>query len=152
MFVNFFKLLISFLIVAGLMAIYNVELSISMIQIIPILVMFFIFTFSICIILAHFGVFVEDLVNVVNILLKIIFYVSGIFYSISVRVPAPYGKIMAEINPIAFVIEQSRGALLYGQNINWGIFAIWFVVAILLCIVAIKITYKNENNYVKVMS
>ena len=152
MFVNFFKLLVSLLIVAGLMAFYQVPLSITMIQMIPLLIVLFMLTFGICVILSHFGVFIEDLANVINILLKLVFYFSGIFYSVSKRVPAPYGKILARINPVAFIIEQGRSSLLYSQSIDWLVLGIWFVIALVLCIIGVKVIYKNENNYVKVMS
>lgn len=152
MVVNFFKLLVSFLIVAGLMAFYKVPLSLAMLQMIPILVVLFLLTFGVCVIFSHFGVFVEDLANVVNIFLKLLFYFSGIFYSVSTRVPAPYGKILAKINPVAFAIESARSSLLYGQSIDWLILGIWFVIAVVLCIIGVRVIYKNENNYVKVMS
>ena len=151
-FVNFFKLLVSLLIVAGLMAIYQVPLSITMIEMIPLLILLFLLTFGICIILSHFGVFIEDLANIINILLKLVFYFSGIFYSVSTKIPAPYGGILAKINPAAFIIEESRKVLLYGQNMNFAFFAIWFAIAIIACIIGIRIIYKNENSYVKVMS
>lgn len=152
MFVNFFKLLVSLLIVAGLMAVYQVPLSITMIQMIPLLIILFLFTFGACVILSHFGVFIEDLANVINILLRLVFYFSGIFYSVSKRVPAPFGKILAKANPSAFVIEESRKVLLYGQNMDFMFLGIWFVISVVLCIIGIRIIYKNENNYVKVMS
>ena len=150
--VNFFKLLVSLLIVAGIMTIYQVPLSLTMIQMIPILVLVFLFTFGVCVIFSHFGVFVEDLSNIVNILLKLVFYFSGIFYSVSKRIPAPFGKIMATINPAAFFIEESRKVLLYGINMNFGIYAIWLGIAIALCVLGVRLIYKNENSYVKVMS
>ena len=150
--VNFFKLLVSLLIVAGLMLIYQVPLSLTMIQMIPILVLVFLFTFGTCVIFSHFGVFVEDLSNVINILLKLVFYFSGIFYSVSKRIPAPYGKIMATINPAAFFIEESRKVLLYGTNMNFIIYMIWLAISIALCVIGIRLIYKNENTYVKVMS
>ena len=87
-----------------------------------------------------------------NILLKLVFYFSGIFYSVSKRIPAPFGKIMAKINPAAFVIEESRKVLLYGQNMDWGFCAIWFGISIIICIIGIRTINKNEKNYVKVMS
>lgn len=150
--VNFFKLLVSLLIVAGIMAIYQVPLSLTMIQMIPILILVFLFTFGVCVIFSHYGVFIEDLSNVVNILLKLVFYFSGIFYSVAKRIPSPYGKIMATINPAAFFIEESRKVLLYGTNMNFGIYLVWFVISISLCVIGVRLIYKNENNYVKVMS
>lgn len=152
MFVNFFKLLVSLLIVAGLMAIYRVPLSITMLEMIPLLILLFLLTFGICVILSHCGVFIEDLANVINILLKLVFYFSGIFYSVSTRVPAPYGNILAKINPAAFIIEESRKVLLYGQNMSFKFYAVWLAIAIIFCVIGIRTIYKNENNYVKVMS
>lgn len=152
MFVNFFKLLVSLLIVAGLMVFYRVPLSLTMIQMIPLLIVVFLLTFGVCVIFSHFGVFVEDLANVVNIALKLLFYFSGIFYSVAMRIPAPYGKILARINPIAFIIEQSRSSLLYSQGLDWLVLGIWFVIAVSLCAIGIRTIYKNENSYVKVMS
>ena len=150
--VNFFKLLVSLLIVAGLMAVYQVPLSLTMLQMIPILILVFLFTFGVCIIFSHFGVFVEDLSNVVNILLKLVFYFSGIFYSVTTRIPAPYGKIMAIVNPAAFFIEESRKVLLYGTNMSFGIYLVWLAISIGLCVIGVRLIYKNENSYVKVMS
>lgn len=152
MFVNLFKLLVSLLIVAGIMAVYQVPLSLTIIQMIPILVLLFLLTFGICLIFSHFGVFVEDLANLVNIALKLLFYFSGIFYSVSTRVPAPYGTLLAKINPVAFAIESARSSLLYGQGLDWLTFGIWFVIAVSLCVIGVRVIYKNENNYVKVMS
>ena len=84
--------------------------------------------------------------------MKLVFYFSGIFYSVSKRIPAPYGRIMATINPVAFFIEESRKVLLYGINMNFGIYAIWLAIAIGLCAIGVRLIYKNENSYVKVMS
>ena len=109
------------------------------------------FTFGIGTIFAHFGVFIEDLSNIVNILLRLLFYLSGIFYSVTKRIPAPYGKILGTANPIAFFIDQSRGALLYGANCDWIFLGVWFVVSVILCIIGIKTIYKYENSYVKVI-
>ena len=142
----------SLLIVAGLMAIYQVPLSLTMIEMIPLLVLIFLFTFGVCVILSHFGVFVEDLSNIISILLKLVFYFSGIFYSVTKRIPAPYGEIMAKINPAAFFIEESRKVLLYGTNMNILVYLIWFAISIILCVIGIRLIYKNENSYVKVMS
>ena len=152
MFVNFFKLLVSFFIVAGLMIYYQVPLSFTMLEIIPLLVILFLLTFGICVILSHFGVFIEDLSNVIGIVMKLVFYFSGIFYSVAKRIPAPYGKIISKVNPAAFFIEESRKVLLNATNLDIKYLAIWFLIAIIVCIIGIRTIYKNENNYVKVMS
>lgn len=150
--VNFFKLLVSFLIVAGLMAFYGVPLSFTIIEIIPLLILMFVLTFGVSVILSNYGVFVEDLVNVVNILLKFTFYLSGIFYSVTTRIPAPYGEIMARVNPAAFLIEQARNVLLRDAHLNIEWYVIWLAIGIVLSVIGVRLVYKNENNYVKVMN
>jgi len=150
--VNFFKLLISLLIVAGIMMIYKVPLGFMMIELVPILILLFILTFGVCVILSNYGVFFEDLVNVVNILLKFTFYFSGIFYSVSTRIKAPYGPLLARINPAAFLIEQARDVLLRGQHLNIEWYVIWLVIGIILSVIGVRLVYKHENDYVKVMN
>ncbi len=150
--VNFFKLTVSFIIVAGLMIFYRVPLSITIIEILPILIILFVLTFGVSVILSNFGVFVEDLVNVVNILLRFAFYFSGIFYSVTTKIPAPYGNLMARFNPAAFIIEQARDVLLRGTHISIEWCVIWLTVGILLSIIGVRLVYKNENDYVKVMN
>lgn len=149
--VNMFKLLISFGLVFVLMAIYKVPVNITMLEMIVVLIPLTLITFGISAILAHFGVFVEDLSNIINILLKLVFYLSGIFYSVTKRIPKPYGKILGVGNPIAFFIDQSRGTLLYGTNINLIFLGFWLMVGIILTIIGISTIYKYENSYVKVI-
>ena len=112
----------------------------------------FILTFGACVILSNYGVFFEDLVNIVGIVLKFTFYFSGIFYSVTTRIKGVYGQILARVNPAAFLIEQARNALLRGQHISIEWYVIWLVIGILISAWGVRLVYKNENDYVKVMN
>ena len=79
---------------------------------------------------------------------KFVFYFSGIFYSVSTRIPAPYGPIFAKINPAAFLIEQSRNVLLRCSHISIEWYVIWLVIGIGLSVIGVRLVYKNENDYV----
>ena len=98
----------------------------------------------------HFSVFVDDLTNITTILLKLMFYLSGIFYSISYTVPKPYNDILLNINPIAMLIDSLRKAFISGEFINWILIATWLFIAIALSIIGIKTIQKYENSYAKV--
>ena len=74
MMVNGFKMLVSFGIVIILMIFYQIPLSWNVFYAIPILICMWIVNFGLMTILVHFGVYVEDLANVVNIVLRFIFY------------------------------------------------------------------------------
>ncbi len=149
--VNFFKMLISFILVAVMMVIYKIPLNVSMLNIIPIIITLIVVTFGFSTILLHFGVFVEDLSNITNILLKLVFYLSGVFYLVSKRIPHPYNNVLLTVNPMAYLIESGRGCLIYGQTPNYAIMALWFIIGIVLSIIGINTIYKYENSYVKVI-
>ena len=58
----------------------HVPVSYNVIYVIPIFVDLILITFGVSAILAHFGVFFDDLKNITNVGLRILFYMSGIFY------------------------------------------------------------------------
>lgn len=146
-----FKMLVSFLLTAVMMAIYRVPLSFRMLWLIPLLILLALVTFSFSTIMMHFGVFVEDLLNVITVVLQLLFYLSGIFYSIETRVPAPFNNILIKINPIALIIIDMRRVLLNNQDPHIYSLLMWLGISLLLSIIGIKTIYKQENSYVKVI-
>ena len=100
----------------------------------------------------HFGVFAEDLVNIVNIGLRMVFYMTGVFYDISTRVTnVVYRTILLELNPLANYIYNLRNVLIY-ERAPVGIWTLfWFFIGIFLTILGVRLIYKYENTYVKVM-
>lgn len=150
--VNFFKLIVTFGLLIVFMIFYQVPVTLNILWIIPILLCLVIVTFGVSSIFMHIGVFVEDLVNLTAIGLKFTFYLTGIFYDIKKKVPAPYNMVLLCVNPMAFLITSFRDALLYGAGINVGVLLIWFAVGIVLSIIGIRTIYKHENTYVKVMN
>lgn len=151
MLVNGFKMLISFVLIALMMVIFKVPLTYKIFYIIPILMVLLAVTFAISNFMLHFGVFVEDLYNVMKVVLKLMFYMTGIFFSIESRVPEPYNELLLTANPIAFLINIGRGCMLYGKTPDVKVLIIWAVAGVLLAAVSLKVIYKYENSYVKVI-
>lgn len=154
MMVNGFKMVISSVIIIVMMLVFKVQLSPYVLCCIPILLVLLLITFAVCVNLMHFGVFIEDLGNVINIAMQLLFYMTGIFYSIDNRLGADYptvATVLTYANPIAFLIQDMRNVLLYRQAPNWIALGIWAVIAILFSIIGVRTIYKNENSYVKVI-
>lgn len=149
--VNAFKMMISFGLLLLFMICYQVPISLNILWVIPILLCLLLVTFGIGSICMHFGVFMDDLVNLTNIALKLVFYLSGIFYDIASKVPAPYNNILLNFNPIAFFITSFRNGLIYKTGTNILVLTSWTAFGIILSIIGIKTIYKHENTYVKVM-
>ena len=146
---NAIKMGISFALVIGMMTLYRVPLSAKMFCFFPIMIVLFVVTFGMSMILMHLGVFVEDLANVVNVGLRLVFYLSGVFYSISNRIPEPYQSILLKVNPVALIMEDLRRSVLYGKLPHYFSLGLWFILGIALSVIGIKTVYKYENSYVK---
>lgn len=151
MLVNGFKMLVSFGVVAVMMAVFRVPVTANILYLFPILTVLFLFTFGIGTVMMHYGVYVSDLSYITGIVLNMLMYLTGTFYSISKRVPVPFGEILEQYNPIAFLISSMRNALLYGISPSWGLLCLWGFISIVLIALGVFTVYSNENAYVKVI-
>lgn len=154
MFVNGFKMLISFGIVVFLMIVLRVPITFQILWFIPLVIDLWLFTFGCMCILTHFGVFVEDLSNIVDILLRFVFYMTGVFYSIESRIGSKHhliATILEKFNPIAYVIANMRKCVLYSGQPDYLFMGIWFVISLILSVAGMAMIYKNENSYAKVI-
>ena len=148
---NLFKMMISFGIVIIMMLWSHVPISWNVIYVFPVLVDLILITFGVSTILAHFGVFMDDLKNLTNVGLRVLFYMSGIFYVITDRVDAAVATLLLRVNPIGFLIDGCRESLVYCHTPHRRLILLWFVVGAALSAIGIATIYKNENNYVKVI-
>ena len=149
--INFYKMLVSLVIVACMLIFYGIELSIYALYLLPLIILLLCGTFACSVILMHFGVFVKDLSNVINIVLRLTFYLSGVFYSLSTRVPRPYGAYLTHYNPIAYIIDEMRNILIFAQPLNLKWYISWMVVSIVFSFIGISTIYKHESKYAKVI-
>lgn len=154
MMVNGFKMMISWVIVVVMMLISKVELSPYIVCYVPVMLVLVMVTFAVCVNLMHFGVFVEDLGNVVNIGMQLLFYMTGIMYNIENRLGDDYpliADVLTNCNPVALLIRDMRNVLLYAQAPNWSLMGVWVLIAIVFSVIGVRTIYKNENSYVKVI-
>ena len=150
--VNLFKMGVSFLLVFLFMAIYKVPVTWNVLWFIPIIITVIVFTFGACTLVMHFGVFAEDLTNLINIVMKFVFYLTGVFFDLSTRISnVVYRTILLDLNPLANFIYNMRNVLIY-ESCPVGMWTlIWFFVGLGLSALGIRTIYKYENTYVKVM-
>lgn len=148
---NGFKMLVSFSLVIIMMLIYRVPISFNILYIIPLFVTLIIITFGCSSIMLHFGVYVEDLANVINVVLRLIFYMSGIFYSIKDKLPEPYITILLKCNPVALIMDDMRECMLYCGMPHRRLLCVWILIGLAISAIGVRTIYKNENSYVKVI-
>lgn len=151
MFVNGFKMLIAFGVVILMMILFRVVPTFYFFYFLPIIIVLFLFSFGVGTIMMHYGVYVSDLSYITGIVLNMLVYLTGTFYSLSHRFPDPFGKIMEEYNPMAFLIASMRNILLYGEAPRLELLLLWGVISVVLIALGVFTIYSNENAYVKVI-
>jgi len=73
--------------------------------------------------LSSIGVFIRDIGQTTSILTTIMMFLSPVFYPAS-ALPEPY-RILLHINPLTYVIEESRNVLIWGvmpDFLSWAIY------------------------------
>ncbi len=154
-----FKMFVSFLLTAVFLIIDGVffepvHIHLYILWIIPLFALLFIGTFAVCLFVMHFGVFVEDLTNVITVVLQLGFYVSGVFYSLENRLSGQFallGKILTNCNPLALIMTDMRSVIFGDGSMHVVALAVWTVLSVLVSLIGIKTIYKFENSYVKII-
>ena len=136
---NGYKMLFSFGIIVIMIIYFRIPITLNILYVIPSFIVLFVVTFACMTHLMHYGV------------LRMVFYMTGIFYNIEKRLPAQYTGILMKGNPMALVLSSLRKCILYGQapDVKWLI--IWFIIGIIVAALGVRKIYKNENSYVKVI-
>lgn len=149
-----FKMMVSFLLTIVFMIFYQVPISYRVLWVIPLWILLIIVTFSFSTIILHFGVFIEDLLNVITVVLQLVFYLSGIFFSIQDRI-YPKSPFIANLllygNPVALIMTDMRNVLLYKSDPHFMMLGFWLIICLIISAVGVKIIYKYENSYVKII-
>ena len=146
-----FKMCISFALTFLLMICVGAPLTWHIIFLIPVLFVVYVVSFGLGMILMHFGVTFDDLANLTNIGLRMLFYLTGVFFNIKKRIGGHLGFIMLRLNPIACLINEARKVGFYGTLPSFKLLAFWLVIGIIICAIGVHLIHKNENSYAKVI-
>ena len=152
-FTYLFKMGISFIITLIIMACQHVPFTWHLVFVIPIVIVLYIISFGLGLLLMHVGVFFDDLSKLTNIFLRMLFYLSGIFYDIRRRLKSHPKLVffMIRANPVAFVMDEFRKVMISNQMPSFEGLLFWCVMGILFTIVGVRTIHKNENSYAKVI-
>lgn len=151
MFVNGFKMMVSFGVVLVMMLVFRVPVTWRILYAVPIIAVLFLFTFGVGTIMMHYGVYVSDLGYITGIVLSMLMYFTGTFYDVAKRIPDPFGDLIAKLNPVAFLISAMRDVLLYETTPAVGMLFLWGGLSVILIALGAFTIYSNENAYVKII-
>ncbi len=130
-------------------AIDHVHFSLQVLWLPVLILSMILFLFGSCCILMHLGVYMKDMSNIITVVMKLIFYLSGVFFNLEKRVPAPYGRLLMNLNPFALYMNEMRRVVLYEQTPRLKVIGLWIVISFVLSAIGISFIHRYEQTYVK---
>ena len=144
-----FHALIGFVVLAGAILVFRDGVPVTAVALPVVLLPLLAGTLGLSWILASLGVFLRDVSVTVSIFTTVLMFLSPIFYPIS-ALPAAYQGIVAA-NPIAFVIEQARRVLVWGQWPDWGLLGLQLCMGLLVAWVGFWWFQKTRKGFADVL-
>lgn len=146
---NTIKLGFGFLVLVGMMALYRIGFTWHIIEVIPVLVVFLLFFYSLAIFLTHFGVLFNDMRYLLNYLIMFWFFGSPAIWTMD-SLPLSLQKWI-RLNPNVTFFTGFRDVLMYGRSPDYKTLALWLAVSLLFLMIGIPNLYRSDKNYSKVI-
>jgi lipopolysaccharide transport system permease protein len=100
-------------------------------------------------IFAAIGVYLRDVSQTINLFLSALMFLSPIFFPISI-LPFKVQKLI-NLNPLTFIIEQTRAVLILGQQPHWQGLTLYLFVAVLFAVLGLFIFQKSRKGFADVL-
>ena len=124
---------------------YNISLNLTVLWIIPIFILLFLYTLSLSLIFSSLNVYYKDVSLLTNFLIRLLFFGSPILYSIdklSLKL-----KLILFLNPLTFIIENTRRVVLEGRDVVLWQFVLAMILVLILFHFSYKLFIKIERNF-----
>ena len=141
--VSFLLGLIPFLVIMYFMGLH---ISFNLLYLIPVIILFSVFIFSVGLILGSLNVFFRDVGILWNTINPALFYLSPIAYSFKI-VPEQF-KFIVKYNPLFHFLELVRNVLYEGQGLSMHYLGRCLLITSVTAILAILIYRKTRNGFI----
>lgn len=99
--------------------------------------------------LASLGVFLRDVGQMIGMVITVLMFLSPIFYPIT-ALPEKFQSFMY-INPLTFVIEQARNVMIWGKYMDFGGWAMWMAISLVIAWVGFAWFQKTRKGFADVL-
>jgi len=77
--------------------------------------------------LASLGVYLRDVSQIIGVITMALMFMSPIFYPVA-ALPDQYQAVM-HLNPLTYIVEETRNVMIWGRPIAWEPWALWIAVS-----------------------
>lgn len=146
---NLFRFLFGFLLIFIMMIFYKIIPTIHLLELVIVILLNGVFVFSLSLITMHIGVYVQDIRNLLSHINRIWWYLSPGIYSLTI-IPEKY-RWLYWLNPNTAFFESYRNIIIRGTSPNYIHLVAWAIVFLIILYLGLKLLYRNDRNYTKVI-
>ena len=140
-----FHAMISFcILIAARLALYH-RLSPEIWQLAPALVPLVVMAVGVGLFIAAISVYLKDVGNVISVMVTVLMYISPVFFPLD-AVPKDF-RVVCEMNPMTYLIENLRNVTLYDRSLNWQLFGISGVAALVIYLIGYTVFMRTKEGF-----
>lgn len=144
-----FHLLVSFVVLVIAQLIFLGHIPWTAVYFPLVLVPLALFTLGISWFLAGLGVYIRDTAQAVSLVTIVLTFVSPIFYPLSAIPERMQGYV--KLNPMTFVVEETRNVLIFGKTMDWSSWGIYTLVGAVIFFLGLAWFQKVRRGFADVL-
>ena len=144
-----YEFLIATSLVFILMVYSSIPFTWHLIEIIPVLLVCMLFSLGCGLIVAHIGVYLFDLANILEFTLRFIFYLSPIMWNHE-SLSFSYMWLL-RLNPVSILLGSFRSCIMYGKSPVYAYLIILSVFSCVLIQIGYRLISRYEDGYARIV-
>lgn len=147
--VNAFYFLISLILLIPFLFIYRIQLTYHVIEIIPVIIVQYLFNFGVSLWLSHLGVLYFDVDKILRVVIRTWYYLSPGLYALE-QIPEQFRPFIW-LNPLTTTMVSSRNVFLYGEHPAYLGLLVWGIISLVIIYFGLRNIYIFDRTYAKVL-
>lgn len=144
-----YEFLIATVLIVVIMIAEGIPVTWHILEIIPVLFTLAMFSYGCSLIVAHFGVYLFDLRNILEFTLRFIFYLTPIMWSFdNINFSLVW---LLKLNPIQVILGSFRSCILYGKSPVYAYLGIIILFSCVLIQIGYWLISKKEDEYARMI-
>lgn len=146
---SFFHALMSFVVLAGLFLFIYGYIHWTIIFLPIVITPFILLSLGLVWVISSVGVYVKDINHVVSMVTTALLFLSPIFYPASAL--PEFMRPVFHLNPLTFIIEQTRDIMLWGKIPNFSGLFIYYVLGLSIAFLGLHFFHKLKKSFAEVL-
>ena len=136
------------ILIAAKLILYH-DLSPTLYLILPVMFPLVVIAVGVSLLIAAAAVYLKDVGNVISVIVTVLMYISPVFFPLD-AVPEDF-RVVCEMNPMTYIIENFRNVVLYGRPVDGHFFAVSCAAAFAVYLAGYAVFMRTKEGFADVI-